>query len=110
MKVHIGEKIKERFEQSGLTVTSFSKKINRERSNVYDIFQRESIDTDLLQKICKILNHDFFQYYQEKKEDNTKKSDKPESANKTKILIELAFEEDMVLNRMLKEKVLQILK
>lgn len=35
---------------------------------VYDIFERESIDTDLLNKIGKILNCDFFSLYSSQKE------------------------------------------
>ena len=37
--------------------------INRDRQVIYDIFKRESIDTELLQQISKVLNHDFFSYY-----------------------------------------------
>jgi len=56
----IGQLIKERFEASGMEATQFAKLINKERSNVYNIFQRESIDTELLKKIGQVLRYDFF--------------------------------------------------
>ena len=43
--------------------TEFAAAINRDRQVIYDIFKRESIDTELLQNISKVLNHDFFSYY-----------------------------------------------
>jgi hypothetical protein len=33
------------------------------RTNVYDVFTRDTIDTGLLRKISQILDHDFFSYY-----------------------------------------------
>ena len=62
-KVHIGKKIKEVWRKSRLKGTEFASLINRDRQVIYDIFKRESIDTELLQQISKVLNHDFFSYY-----------------------------------------------
>ena len=62
-KVHIGKKIKEIWKKSRLKGTEFAKLINRDRQVIYDIFKRESIDTELLQQISKALHHDFFSYY-----------------------------------------------
>lgn len=62
-KVHIGKKIKEVLTQSRLKKTEFADLINISRTVVYDIFKRETIDTGLLQTISKVLNHDFFGYY-----------------------------------------------
>ena len=61
--VHIGEIIKRVVKEKGLSVTEFGKRISKHRRNVYDIFKRESVDTELLQKISKVLEHDFFIYY-----------------------------------------------
>lgn len=36
-----------------------------ERTNVYNIFKRQSIDTETLLRISQILNHDFFSYYRQ---------------------------------------------
>lgn len=62
-KLHIGKKIKEVWRRSRLKGTEFATAINRDRQVIYDIFKRESIDTELLQNISKVLNHDFFSYY-----------------------------------------------
>ncbi|HOZ86449.1 MAG TPA: helix-turn-helix transcriptional regulator [Bacteroidia bacterium] len=62
-KIHIGKKIKEIWKKSRLKGTEFASLINRDRQVIYDIFKRESIDTELLQHISKVLNHDFFVYY-----------------------------------------------
>jgi transcriptional regulator with XRE-family HTH domain len=61
--VHIGQKIKRIIEKKGITISSFGKRINKSRENVYDIFKRRTIDTGLLTDISKVLEHDFFQYY-----------------------------------------------
>ncbi len=61
--VHIGKKIKQQLSLKKMSVPDFAAKINTTRNNVYNIFLRQSIDTELLYKICIILNHDFFQYY-----------------------------------------------
>jgi hypothetical protein len=68
MAIHVGKKIKEEVRKQNFSVTLFAKKINRSRNVVYDIFKRESIDTDLLNKIGKILNCDFFSMYSSQKE------------------------------------------
>lgn len=63
--INIGERIKEVLDgmPKGYTVTWFADKLHCDRRNVYDIFQRPSIDTELLRRICLILNHDFFKEY-----------------------------------------------
>lgn len=42
------------------TVTWFARQLNCHRVNVYDIFSRRTIDTELLWRISTILNHNFF--------------------------------------------------
>ena len=57
--MHIGHLIKAVFDMSGMTVAEFARKIHCERTNVYKIFSRRSIDVELLVKISEILNHNF---------------------------------------------------
>lgn len=64
-KVHIGKKIKEVWTASRLKGTEFAALINKDRQVIYDIFKRETIDTGLLETISKVLNHDFFNYYEQ---------------------------------------------
>ena len=61
--IHIGSVIKKKFDEQGLAVSWLAKELCCDRTNVYSIFRRESIDTALLVKISIILNHDFFKYY-----------------------------------------------
>lgn len=68
MRIHIGKKIKEEVYRQNFAITVFAKKISRSRNVVYDIFERESVDTDLLHKIGKVLNCDFFSLYSAQKE------------------------------------------
>jgi transcriptional regulator with XRE-family HTH domain len=60
---HIGEQIKEVLEKKGLSVTEFSKRINKSRENCYSIFGRKTIDTGLLQQISAVLEYDFFEQF-----------------------------------------------
>ena len=61
MEKIIGQLIKERVKAKKMAVTDFAKAIDVERSNVYYIFQRDSIDTKMLKKIGQVLEYDFFQ-------------------------------------------------
>lgn len=61
--IHIGSIIKKKFDELGISVSWFAKELCCDRTNVYSIFKRESIDTSLLVKISLILKHDFFKYY-----------------------------------------------
>lgn len=61
--VFIGKIIEEELRRQKLSVTWLSRKIHCDRRNVYDIFERTSIDTELLYRICQVLNVDFFAYY-----------------------------------------------
>lgn len=55
----IGELIKDELEKQERTVTWFARKLSCDRSNVYRLFQKHSIETDLLIRISVILNRDF---------------------------------------------------
>lgn len=61
--IHIGKIIEEEFYRQGRSVSWFANKLCCDRTNVYNIFKRESIDTALLAKISRTLGHDFFSYY-----------------------------------------------
>jgi plasmid maintenance system antidote protein VapI len=59
----IGKIIEEQFKKSKMSKTAFANSIQVHRNNVYDIFTRKSIDTDLLKRIGEALNYDFFIHY-----------------------------------------------
>ena len=68
MEVHIGKLILEKLKEQGISKSEFGRKINRSRQNVQDVFKRESIDTNLLSEVSKVLNYDFFQHLSRTKE------------------------------------------
>lgn len=59
--MHIGKYIESVFRSQGRTVKWFADKLACQRANVYDIFKRQTIDTDLLQRISVILGYNFFE-------------------------------------------------
>lgn len=61
MEKKVGQLIKERVTAQNWRITDFAREIGVERSNVYDIFKRDSIDTKMLKKIGHVLKYDFFQ-------------------------------------------------
>lgn len=57
---NIGQLIKEEVERKGLSVKEFAEKICYKRANVYKIYDKISLDTALLGRISKVLDHNFF--------------------------------------------------
>ncbi|MBR0176379.1 MAG: hypothetical protein IJQ11_03020 [Bacteroidales bacterium] len=57
--VHIGQLVKSVFDESGMTVSELSRQLRCERTNVYTIFKRRTIDVELLAMLSEILNHNF---------------------------------------------------
>lgn len=61
--IHIGQLIEAELHRQERTVTWFANKLYCDRTNVYKIFRKQSIDTELLLRISHILNYNFFHYY-----------------------------------------------
>ena len=61
--VHIGELIKSELNQQGRSASWLAKQLCCDRSNIYSIFKRQSIDTMMLMRISRVLNHNFFDVY-----------------------------------------------
>lgn len=57
--IHIGSIIRQKVEESPLTIKEFADKINCERTTVYHIFKQKSIDIEKLMKISEVLNFNF---------------------------------------------------
>ena len=66
----IGLLIKEELHRQERGITWFARKLACDRSNIYRLFEKESIDTGLLLRISLVLQHDFFseyaQYYRDR--------------------------------------------
>ena len=63
MALHIGKVIRQHLEEVGMTKSEFARRISTSPQNIYGIFKRKSIDSELLRDISRVLNFDFFQYY-----------------------------------------------
>lgn len=62
-QIFIGKIIEEELRNQERSVVWLSRKLNCNRTNVYKIFNRTSIDAELLLKISNILKRDFFEPY-----------------------------------------------
>lgn len=61
--IHIGRLIKAELDRQGRKTQWFADQLCFERTNVYNIFRRQSIDASLLLRISQILQYDFFALY-----------------------------------------------
>ena len=59
--LHIGNMIRAELKAQGRTITWFAKAIHTDRTNVYKILSKETIDLQLLIRISKLLHRDFLQ-------------------------------------------------
>ena len=82
VQIHIGKKIREVLDKTPISVVDFAKSINLTRNGAYKVFEKETIDTGQLQTIGKVLNHDFFAYYEQSP--STAKETNPEYGYATK--------------------------
>lgn len=58
-RMHIGHLIKDVFDEKGMSVAEFARRINCARPNVYSIFERYDIGVEQLLDISKALDHNF---------------------------------------------------
>lgn len=57
----IGILIRREFERQERSIAWFARKLSCDRSNVYRLFQKHSVDTALLRRVSIILEHNFFE-------------------------------------------------
>lgn len=57
--LHIGHLIKSVFDESGMTISEFARQIHLERTTVYSIFERPTVDVLQLARISLVLKHNF---------------------------------------------------
>ncbi len=63
--VHIGKLIQQTLKKQGRSPSWLAEQINCNRDNIYKIYQRPHINTELLMHISIVLKVDFFEYYEE---------------------------------------------
>ncbi|MBQ3656026.1 MAG: helix-turn-helix domain-containing protein [Bacteroidales bacterium] len=61
--IHIGQIIEQEMQKRGCTKVWLAKQLYCHRTNIGNILKRQSIDTEQLLKISKILQVNFFEYY-----------------------------------------------
>ena len=61
--MHIGQLIRQKLEEQGKTTSWLARELAYCRTNVYKIYNKKSIDTDLLLRISRLLQYDFFALY-----------------------------------------------
>lgn len=78
MQLHIGKEIRRIAKQKQVKQIELAEMIITSKQNIYSIYQRKTIDTGILVKICNALNHNFFTYYFEQLEFDAEKELKEE--------------------------------
>lgn len=73
-KNHIGAKVKRVMLERNMDITQLAQKVNRSRTNMYDIFSRRSIDSSLLADLSIALNYNFFSALSVQVEEDIQKS------------------------------------
>ena len=61
--IHIGHLIREQLKADQRSVSWLAREIHCTRNHVYKIFNKPSLDGDLLLRISIAMNFNFFQYY-----------------------------------------------
>lgn len=60
-EIHIGSIIKQKVLESPMTIKEFADRINCDRTTVYDLFKRKSIDVEKLIRISHVLDYNFIE-------------------------------------------------
>ncbi len=63
METHIGNLIAAKMKELHISPTELARRLQMKRINSYNILKRKSIQTNLLQRISKAINYDFFQHF-----------------------------------------------
>ena len=58
--MHIGKRIQEVMKEKHCSAIQMAAALGCDRSNVYNLFSRASVDTALLAKVGHVLRHNFF--------------------------------------------------
>lgn len=70
--MHIGQALKERLKEDGKSVVWLARELGCHRTNIYNLFDKYSIDTQLLQRISTVMRHNFFDLLQQETENKIK--------------------------------------
>ena len=65
MKLHIGNVIRDELRRQGRSASWLARALFCDRSNIYKLFKKNSLDTDLLLRISETMQTNFFACYTE---------------------------------------------
>lgn len=85
-KFHIGNVISRELKNKRITKREFAQMIDYSETGLYQILRKESIDTDLLLKISKVLQIPISYFFVEQQQQNSNQADTNDKDNKTKVL------------------------
>lgn len=63
MDIFIGKHIQAKMKEQGRSASWLARQLCCDRTNIYKIYNKKSIDTDVLQKISYLLGYNFFDLY-----------------------------------------------
>jgi hypothetical protein len=92
MQLHIGKEIEKIYQNSGMKLSEFAKRINTSSRNVYSIFERAEIKTDQLAKISEVLRFNFFSLYMSSKNSHVAEPQESYASTKSKITVTLELD------------------
>lgn len=64
----MGEELRKRVEESGMSIVHFADKIEYSRQSIYRLFNQKAIHSDILARSSKVLNFNFMSLYEIKTE------------------------------------------
>lgn len=67
--MHIGNILRDKLKQDGKSVVWLARELGCHRTNIYNLFDKYSIDTQLLERISIIMRYNFFDLYREEAEE-----------------------------------------
>lgn len=99
----IGQEVKKIVKKRGFTVEEMASALNVSKPNIFDIYRRQTIDTGLLERLCKVLNYNFFQYYADKYQTDYDKLLLQSYQSKNELLSQLLQEKEEVYQILVKQ-------
>ncbi len=66
-EIHIGNEITKRLQELHMTKTEFARRLGKISQNINRILRDPTIKTDILEKVCDVLDYDFFALYQKRR-------------------------------------------
>jgi len=103
--INIGQEIEKIVKERGYSKAEYARKLGIKPQSVAYQFERVTIETDMLLKVCRVLEHDFFELYQ----GLLKQTNFDIKTKKAKVLVEVELSKDDMVKLKLKDRIINIL-